>query len=256
MSRLLPEQLQLSVSTTGFTLRLLDWRGRMIQQVHQQSASRLGPEPKDWPIDLAALKQQFATRTRTLRVVLSTAWTRFALIPWSAHAITAEERRAVAAAVIADTYGEHPGGWQVELASGDYGQPTLACALPAQLVAGLDTSARAAGLGLRSLRPVFSGLPSRAVASKPLGLLACYQEGKLDLCLVRRGQIEAYRSYRTSDPASNILQVCHSWATGGDAPAALHYWGDVPIERAGIAGQGLELVQMQLLDGFMPAKEG
>lgn len=109
-----------------------------------------------WRACLDALAPLLAAeRPATARVRLSGRFCRFALAPWT-RGLTADEERALARAVLLETYGDAAHGWEVRVDNLQRGAAFVACAVDAALIAGLHRVFDAAGWRLGSVEPLFA----------------------------------------------------------------------------------------------------
>ncbi len=86
-------------------------------------------------------------------VVIAGAWVRFGIVPAPAMHLDGDARRAHARYVLTDTFGDIVSEWQVALEDVPPGQPSVVCAMPAELRSGLESTLAPARLRLRSVQP-------------------------------------------------------------------------------------------------------
>lgn len=109
-----------------------------------------GTEP--WHGALEALKGVGFPRSR-VTVVLSNHFVRYALVPWSAALATPAEEEAYLRHQFAKIHGERAKGWLFRASEGPRGEPRLASAVDAELVAGIKAVFAATTAKLVSVQP-------------------------------------------------------------------------------------------------------
>jgi hypothetical protein len=87
------------------------------------------------------------------RIVIGDHWARYAVVPWVASLSSAEERLIHGRQLLASVYGEAVAGWDVRISEAPPGATRVACAVPAELVAGIRAACTAHGAALLSLQP-------------------------------------------------------------------------------------------------------
>ena len=100
----------------------------------------------------ATLAQAAWSRART-RIVLADHWARYVVVPWVRALWSDEERLAYGRQLLSTAYGEAIGSWDVRISEAPPHAPRLACAMPAELVAGVREACAAQGGTLMSLQP-------------------------------------------------------------------------------------------------------
>lgn len=114
-----------------------------------------------WGPSVAALAELLAgtddrRRPRRTRVVVSNAFVRFVLVPWSSQRLTPQERQELLRQLFAERHGERAGQWRVVAEGARFERQSLAAAVDAELLAALHGTVAAAGLRLRSLVPALA----------------------------------------------------------------------------------------------------
>ena len=165
-----------------------------------------------WPGAVAALESLLAGREpgrAELRVVLSSHYTRFCLVPWSEAINSPEELAGYARLCFEDIYGALGDGWSLKLSPEAAGHPRLAAAMPEELLAQLRNLAKANGLRLASVQPYLMAAFNRHRAALVLDdfLFLVAEPGRGSLLLARGGRWAAVRSVALddSDAALNDL---------------------------------------------------
>ncbi len=90
----------------------------------------------DWPTGLAAVGTWLAAerpRRGLVRLLVSNSHVRICTVPWPGRHLTTEQQLGWTALQFETAYGDMQ-GWQTVLDPGVYGQPRVACAMPAALV--------------------------------------------------------------------------------------------------------------------------
>jgi hypothetical protein len=165
-----------------------------------------------WPGAVAALESLLAGRKpgrAQLRVVLSSHYMRFCLVPWSEAINSPEELAGYARLCFEDIYGALGDGWSLRLSPEAAGLPRLAAAMPEELLAQLRNLAKANGLRLASVQPYLMAAFNRYRGALALDdfLFLVAEPGRGSLLLARGGRWAALRSVALddSDAALNDL---------------------------------------------------
>jgi len=87
------------------------------------------------------------------RVVIADHWARYAIVPWVAALNSAEERLAHGRQLLSSLYGEAVAGWEVRISEAPPQATRVACAVPAELLAGVRAACAAHDSTLLSLQP-------------------------------------------------------------------------------------------------------
>ncbi len=87
------------------------------------------------------------------RVVFADHWARYAIVPWTAELSSREERLAHGRQLLTNLYGEAVAGWDVRISDAPPQATRVACAVPAELIAGVRAACSASGSVLFSLQP-------------------------------------------------------------------------------------------------------
>jgi hypothetical protein len=182
------------------------------------------PDAPAWHAALAALPAALGERPpRTLTVVLSHHFVRYALLPWSAALATEEAWRAYAAHRLAGVHGAPPARWALRVAATAPRGPRIACAVEQALLDALADTLRAAGVRPVSVQPHLMAAFNRARrrlrgASR---WLVVEEAGRVALALIERGAWGALRARRVEDgwrDALPALLARESALLGRDAP--------------------------------------
>jgi hypothetical protein len=131
------------------------------------------------------------------RVVVSSAFARYALVPFSPAVIGREANEALAAHVFRRTHGERVDAWRIRVAPARAGHPSIACALDASLLDALAAAAQERGVTLSAIEPAFVAGFNAARRDLPSSCwLAVIEPGRLALGLLRDGQWRRLASQR------------------------------------------------------------
>lgn len=158
-----------------------------------------------WRSPLQALEDWLQANPQagsTVTVVLSNRLVRYAVLSWSDAVRGEAEIRSLAQAVLTGIYGEAAASWTTAAAVAGYGQPMLAAATDAALLAALRQLCEAHGLSLQSVRPwlteAYSWLCPETGAET--ALFATEESGQLCLLGFRDGVLHsAGKEYAVSD---------------------------------------------------------
>lgn len=172
---------------------LLPWRN--------EAQRMLGPSLADPGEALSGLP-----RGARCRLVVSSAFARYALVPFSADVIGREAGEALAAHVFRRTHGERVDAWRVRIAPAPAGHPRIACALDAALLDALAAAARERGVTLRAIEPAFVAGFNAARRRLPASCwLAVAEPGRLVLGLLIGGRWRHLAAERCgTDPRASI----------------------------------------------------
>lgn len=111
---------------------------------------------------LAELAQEApALGLRRVRILLSNHWLRYAVLSWQVGIYSNADWCALAMHQFRQQYGATAEGWDLRVSLQGYGQPAVACALDAGLIAQLTAIARSAGWTLLSIEPALMAVFNR-----------------------------------------------------------------------------------------------
>ena len=109
-----------------------------------------------WQSVLALLKSALAGsqwKKADAQVVLSNHFVRFLVLPWNETGLSDAEKMALVQHRFGEVYGEGEQGWEFRLNEGAFGTPSLASAIPAELLSQLKELFTATPLRLKSVQP-------------------------------------------------------------------------------------------------------
>ena len=111
-----------------------------------------------WQAQVKALqrllqRQEKSALPQKLRVVVSNAFVRYVLAPWTDEQLSDTEQLELVRALFQDRYGDLDGQWHIVIEPRRYKAPALAVAIDAGLLAALQDTCAKAGLRLDSVVP-------------------------------------------------------------------------------------------------------
>ena len=239
MSHLLPDRYCAVLGAEGVGLGR--WHGRE----HQWLGSRdftCGADQPAWEPALEALAHLLAEhciQRGQLRVLLSSRYSRFCLVPWSEVIGHPTELQGYAQACFENLYGQSLDDWKVVLSPESAGRARIATALPQALLQGLDTLSSRAKLSLRSVQPYLMAAYNRCSALLEQGdFLFVLAEPRRSVLLLAAGgawqQVLAQGCADTDQALQALIErTCELY--GGQLPRIfLHAPGrqDMPAVRA------------------------
>lgn len=157
-----------------------------------------------WSGALAALDAvlpEIAKRRACATVVLSNHFTRYAMVPWSDELSNETEELSYARHTFSEIYGRDEEEWELRISPGRRGNPQLASAVDARLLASLREMFGQKQLSLRSVRPhlMVACNACQAVLRKHSAWLALVEQGNLCLALLQDGQPSWVRTMRMGE---------------------------------------------------------
>jgi hypothetical protein len=181
-------------------------------------------EPRErpaWEPALDAMDQAFAAADATgaaVGVVLSNHFVRYLTLPWQPALNSARELLELAQLRMQQVYGDAAARWTVRCSEGGWGQPSVACAVDAELVASLTARLAARRLRLASLQPLLmAACHDLRRQLRGDATLALAEPGRLCLGLWREGGLHTVVSRRTGADAAGA--AAQELAALGVAPA-------------------------------------
>lgn len=124
-------------------------------RVTERRAAAPSAAGEPWRTPLAALGEAMRElpRRTSCRVVVSSAFARYALVPFSPALIDRKANEGLAAHVFRHVHGEPAESWTFRVAAAPVGRHRLACALDMALVEGIEAAARSARVTLAAIEP-------------------------------------------------------------------------------------------------------
>lgn len=161
---------------------LLPARGRVIVQRYPVTSAQ-SEEAWRASVEVLGMALKEETAARSMHVVVSDHFLRYALVPWNAGLVADAERLAFARLTLSEIYGSMAESWVVTLDQQPGGQPSFACAMDRELLQGLRASADLHGLRLRAVSTALAERINRhrAALREPVFCLASLEPGRLTL---------------------------------------------------------------------------
>lgn len=153
-----------------------------------------------------------------LCVAVSVRWCQLQMLPWSDALLYADGARRHCEAHFAAIYGEQARGWDFVCDDAPYGQPRLACAFDAGLVAGLRAIAQQNGHTLAGVESALTQVAGK-LAREPHKAIALVEPNRLVLATLAHGRVNAVRTQACARAWQTYLP--DAWQTWGlHAPEA------------------------------------
>ncbi len=185
---------------------------------------------------LEQLLDTHALRRRTVHTVLSDRLVRYALVPFSATYLNADEERALCQARFSALYGPMP-DWYIVIEPARYGRTRVACAMPAALAAGLDTVFNERALGRGAIVPHFVARWNHRPAALRgrSGMLAVAESDTLVLASFDRTGWRSLRALYADTAGSAVADLVYRERLlhGIDPATPLWHTGTVPCHVEG-----------------------
>ena len=185
---------------------------RTIDEPHIVSCNCASGIPP-WRAALLALETAlpgFSNGKTAATVILSNHFLRYAMVPWRAELVDAEEELSYARHCFAKVYGNASQQWELRLSQSAPESPRLASAVDTELLVALQGVFDGAGVGLFSIQPhlmaAFNGF--RGDMQQRSAWFALLEPGNLCLALLHQGRWQRVRSLRIgSDWREDLLQA-------------------------------------------------
>jgi len=186
----------------GVTLRLVARGLRPAARVTVHPCGD-GPTGEPWRAPLAALGEAMRglPKGATCRIIVSGAFVRYALVPFSATLVNRKANEALAAHVFRHVHGEQAQGWTCRVAPAPAGDKRVACALDAALADAIESAARTCGVTLVAIEPTLTAGFNRARRRLPASCwFAAVERGRLALGLLADGRWSHLAAERCAGP--------------------------------------------------------
>lgn len=213
MSRLWADQLRVGLAPQRVEMvriRAGIWSRRIREERSLACAPESGQPPWLAALDtLDAMLVDAGTRAADVLVVLSNHFVRYVVMPWQPEVTGAREQAVAARHRFARIFGEGAQGWEIRYAETAYGKPGIACAIEAELLAGLGERLNRGALRLVAVQPLLmNAYNSLRRDLDPSGALAVIEPGRVCLSLFHESHWQHVVSRRTggADPADVIEQ--------------------------------------------------
>lgn len=209
------------------TLAALDqYLGQYVCGSQGQSAGhRTGQSPGEHQGQMPDQLPGRTARRRRVHVVVSTAFVRCALIPWTGTPLNAEEDALMQGARFEQLYGDMR-DWRIRADAPAYGAARLACAVPLQLELGMAALWRAHGVAGGVMVPYFAACWNRwyrHVGRRP-GLLAVVEREHVVLGRFGRNGWHSVRSVYAEAGAGALRELLLREQLLQDLPPDLPVW--------------------------------
>lgn len=202
------DRVRLSLAPEGWSARRLTglWPHRAAAPARGRCAS--GPAEAPWRPALAAAAAALAAApwsNAALEVILADALVRYRILPWQAGLAGEDEEAAYARLNFREVYGAAADAWEIRCAAAPPGEPRLACAIDAALLAELGTLA--GGRAPASVRPAFvaSFERLRARLGGPLAGLALAADHHITLGVLAEGRWLTLAARHVDGPPEEAL---------------------------------------------------
>lgn len=159
-----------------------------------------GSEP-GWQPVLALLQKSLQgndVKKAYATVILSNHFVRFLVLPWNEAWLSDAEKMALVQHRFAEVYGENGEHWDYRLSEGGFGAPSIASAIPHELLTQLKTIFNASVLRLDSVQPYLMTAfnACRTELAKEDGWFVLAERDTFCIGLVERGQWSSIRLRR------------------------------------------------------------
>ena len=170
----------LSIAQDGIALQL---PGQAAQMLSNQAVTR------DCATVLEVL-QQHATLLagQKIRLVLSNAFVRFAVLPWREGVVARQDWLGLARHAFRQDYGNVADAWSIRVSLGEYGAPVVASAIDQTFFDSLQLAAEKIGFKWQAILPLAMCLLNR----KQTGWLLIAEPQHLLLCQTAQGQWQQF----------------------------------------------------------------
>ena len=203
MSLLSPETLSVFIAPTE--LVAVRWRGTfgMRPQIVEKRIAQVDVKSgNSWEAaaqTFAGLLREFSS-CRRVRVVLSSHFTQYQLLPWRDDLNDFDEELAVARLAFTQTYGEAAAHWDVRLSDEAPGLARVAAAVDADLLTALQQAAKASKARLDSIEPSLTATVNHwhsLFDRAHTAWLVVHEEGRICVALIEQGRWRWVRNLRT-----------------------------------------------------------
>lgn len=265
MSLLSIEHLAVFVAPTE--LVLVHWRGIPRRIVDKRTCPVAAGDGDAQAAAAAAFAEALLdTGCRRTRVILSSHFTHYQLLPWRVDLDDVDEEQAYARLLFAETYGDDiAAGWRIGLSDEPPGLPRLAAAVAAELLAALAQAAMAANTRLMSVQPYLVAVANRwrrHLNRRQATWLVLHEDKRACLALIENSRWRWVRCVRVGDDWSERLPeiVEHEIVLAGteSTPADVVVFAPTRPTLAIPADTRLPFRQLCLDErqGFSPASDG
>ena len=211
------------VSPRGAALRFVRRGLRPAPRVTTHRRAEI-PGAESWSASVAAVADGLGSlpRATRCRVVVSSSFARYALLPFSPTLIDRGANEALAAHVFRHIYGEQADKWCYRVSPAAAGRKRLACAFDTALIGAVESAARGGGAALVAIEPAFVAAFNLARRDLPVSCwFAAVEEDRLVLGLLIGGQwihVAAERRAHWPDTALARVLARESLLVSPDLP--------------------------------------
>lgn len=184
------DQASMLLAPRGVTLRLVPRGLRPAARVTAHPCGD-GRDGEPWRAALATLGETMRELPKgtTCRVIVSSCFVRYALVPFSTALVNRTANEALAAHVFQHIHGDQAQAWACRVAPAATGDKRVACALDAALADAIESVARECGVTLAAIEPTLTSGFNRARRRLPPSCwFAAVETGRLVLGLLVDGQ--------------------------------------------------------------------
>jgi hypothetical protein len=196
-----------------------------------------------WVASLDALKGLLSgmpCRGAALRMVVSDCWVRYASVPWVDALRSRAEQLEHARQILATTYGEAVQDWEVVLSESPPQRTRVACTMPAELLARVQTLCLQHDLRLASLQPqlVVAYQNWRHLLPVSGAWFVCIGEGTLAAARIATYAWDRVHTVRVGTDWARELKRLHTFGRlAGRDPQEGRVFVDAPLALREVAGR-------------------
>jgi hypothetical protein len=229
-------------------------------------ASTSVPDDNAWigaVVAFEAALREFSCKR--VRVILSSHFTQYQLLPWREDLNDEDEELAYARVALTETYGDVVAGWSVRLSDDPPGSCRVVAAVDSALLAALEKSALAANARIGSVQPALTAATNswrEHFGADRSAWLAVHEEGRLCLALIEAGRWRWLRSVRVgADWAERLPELVEREVLLAGVESLLAevlVFAPASPELAVRAGTRLPFrsLRLEARDGFSPLSDG
>jgi hypothetical protein len=163
-------------------------------------------------------------------IILSNHFVRYLVLPWNEALLSEAEKMALVQHRFDEVYGEASSGWEYRLHEGSFGSPSMACAMPGELLGRLKAMFEATPLRLHFVQPYL--MTAFNACRKELGKESCWfvlvERDTLCVGLLQDGQWTSIRLRQVVsdwfEEAMLMLEREALLAEGGNAHSKVFVW--------------------------------
>lgn len=137
-------------------LIVLHYQGGRLPRIHSKQVFPYTGTESGWRPVLAILESVLKDKDwkqTVAMVILSNHFVRFLVLPWNEAMLSGAEKMALVQHRFDEVYGEASSSWDFRLSEGSFGSPSIACAIPQELLSQLKALFEASPLHLKFVQP-------------------------------------------------------------------------------------------------------